>query len=428
MAEVVYFQRKGEENEKQKRTIRILVIALVAVIVVAAAVVLLKKDKAGYNYFERRQQIASVGSETITKGEYSTAFNEYYSNISTYNLYALYYGYGKYYDVSTEAGVQELKTDMLDSLIQQKAYRQIAKELGITLTDEELDECRKTGQEAYQQMYESCVESAKNAGSTTPETYADTLIATYFSNMGLTKSGFIAYKTEAAQASKLADKVDQHYKDEKNITEEELPALYEQYVQDNYVKAYADGAYANYERYRKQGSVTLPYLYIPEGFVFIRDIEIEDEAVAKETMTKIEEGGVAAFEEALKDENVNQDTFLSTLGEDEGYGIGDKDSLFSSEIYDAAKDMAVDEIKLVEVKVTTENDGKEEEKSTWYIIRRIEGIAPGVLPYEKVAEEIKDDLESSVKSQYAQEQIQAWIDSHNVTKDEEAVKALNPVA
>ena len=414
--------------KNKKRTIRILVIALVAVIVIAAAVVLLKKDKAGYNYFERRQQIASVGSETITKGEYSTAFNEYYSNISTYNLYALYYGYGKYYDVSTEAGVQELKTDMLDSLIQQKAYRQIAKELGITLTNEELDECRKTGQEAYQQMYESCVESAKNAGSTTPETYADTLIATYFSNMGLTKSGFIAYKTEAAQVSKLADKVDQHYKDEKNITEEELPALYEQYVQDNYVKAYADGAYANYERYRKQGSVTLPYLYIPEGFVFIRDIEIEDEAVAKETMTKIEEGGVAAFEEALKDENVNQDTFLTTLGEDEGYGIGDKDSLFSSEIYDAAKDMAVDEIKLVEVKATTENDGKEEEKSTWYIIRRIEGIAPGVLPYEKVAEEIKDDLESSVKSQYAQEQIQAWIDSHNVTKDEEAVKALNPVA
>lgn len=164
-----------------------------------------------------------MGSETITKGEYSTAFNEYYSNISTYNLYALYYGYGKYYDVSTEAGVQELKTDMLDSLIQQKAYRQIAKELGITLTDEELDECRKTGQEAYQQMYESCVESAKNAGSTTPETYADTLIATYFSNMGLTKSGFIAYKTEAAQASKLADKVDQHYKDEKTLPKKNCP-------------------------------------------------------------------------------------------------------------------------------------------------------------------------------------------------------------
>ena len=55
-------------------------------------------------------------------GEYAMALTNYYSNIDTYNMYAMYYGYGTYYDVKTEQGVQQLQEDMLSQLVSERVY------------------------------------------------------------------------------------------------------------------------------------------------------------------------------------------------------------------------------------------------------------------------------------------------------------------
>lgn len=414
--------------KNKKRTIGIAVIAVLVIALVAVGITLLKSDRFGYNYFERNQTIASVGNVSITKGEFAQTFNDYYSNIDTYNLYALYYGYGQYFDTTSEDGLSELKAYILESLLQQKAYVQMAEEMGITLTEEEEAECKQDGQDAYDDLFEQCVESAKSAGSTTPETYATTTISTYLSNMGLTKSGFIARQVESSRASLLADKVYAQLQDEKVVTDEELPEIYEDYVQTNYVDSYTDGTYSTYEYYRRQGSYTTPYLYVPEGFVFIRTILITDPETGADVLAQIKEDPTQ-FETILKNGEINEDEFMVTLDEDEGYGIGENDSLFDDQIYEVAKNLEVGDVQMVSVEsTTTDDDGNEVAVPICYIIKRIEGEPAGILAYEKVADEVNDTLLSYVKSNYANDALESWMEKAGITKDQAAIAAVKAVS
>lgn len=414
--------------KNKKKTIRIAVIAVLVIALLVVGIVLLKTDKFGYNYFQRNKAIASVGELSVTRGEFAQSFNDYYSNLDYYNLYALYYGYGQYFDASTEDGMNELKAYILENLLEQKAYVQMAEEMGIALTEEEEAQCKQDGQDAYDELFEQCVESAKSAGSTTPETYATTTISSYFSNMGLTKSTYIARQTETSRASLLAEKVYAQLQDEKVVTDEELPEIYNDYVQTNYVDGYTDGAYANYEYYRQLGSVETSYLYVPEDFVFIRVIQMTAADVAEDANAKIEEDP-SQFETLLKDEEVNEDTFIGTLDETEGYGIGENDSLFDASIYEAAKEMEIGDVKMVTVENTsTDDDGNTTVTPVYYIIKRIEGEPAGIVAYEKVADKMKDTLVSNVKANYASDALESWMEKAGLVKDEAAIAAVKVVA
>lgn len=414
--------------KNKKKTIRIAVIAVLVVALLAVGIVLLKTDKFGYNYFQRNKAIATVGELSVTRGEFAQSFNDYYSNLDYYNLYALYYGYGQYFDASTEEGLAELKEYILENLLEQKAYVQMAEEMGITLTEEEEAQCKQDGQDAYDELFEQCVESAESAGSTTPETYATTTISSYFSNMGLTKSTYIARQVEASRASLLAEKVYAQLQEDKVVADEDLPEIYEEYVQTYYVDEYTDGAYANYEYYRQLGSVETSYLYVPEDFVFIRVIQMTAADVAEETNAKIEEDP-SQFETLLMDEEVNEDTFIATLDETEGYGIGENDSLYDASIYEAAKEMEIGDVKMVTVENTsTDDDGNTTVTPVYYIIKRIEGEPAGIVAYEKVADILNDTLISYVKTNYASNALESWMENAGLVKDDAAIAAVKAIS
>lgn len=414
--------------KNKKRTIGIAVIAVLVVALVAVGITLLKHDRFGYNYFERNQTIASVGNMSITKGEFAQTFNDYYSNIDTYNLYALYYGYGQYFDVSSEDGLNELRDYILENLLQRYAYVQMAEEMGITLTEEEEAECKQDGQDAYDDLFQQCVESAESAGSTTPETYATTTVSTYLSNMGLTKKGFITRQVENSRANLLADKVYAQLQEEKVVTDEELPEIYNEYAQTNFADNYEDGSYATYEYYRRQGSTNLPYLYVPEDFVFVRMILITDPEVGADVLTQIKDDP-EQFETILRNGEINEDEFMVTLDEDEGYGIGENDSLFDDQLYKVAKTMEIGDVQMVSVESeTTDDDGNEVTVPICYIIKRIEGEPAGIVAYEKVADKINDTLLSYVKTNYADEALESWMDKAGITKDDAAIAAVKTVS
>lgn len=414
--------------KNKKRTIRIAVIAVLVIALAAAGIVLLKNDKFGYNYFERKQTIASVGNLNVTKGEFAQSFNDYYSNISTYNLYALYYGYGQYFDTSTEEGLNDLREYIIQNLLEQKAYIQMAEEMNITLTAEEEAMCKQDGQDAYDELFAQCVESAKSAGSTTPENYATTTISTYLSNMGLTKSGYIARQVEASRASMLAELVYTQLKDEKVVTDEDLPQIYADYVQKYFVDAYADGDYATYEYYRQLGTYETSYLYVPEDFVFIRAIQLNALDLAEDAMAQIE-SDPAQFEVLLKDEEVNLDAFIGTLDEAEGYGIGAADSLFDDAVYAAASEMEIGSVKMITVeKTTTDEDGNSTVTPVYYIIKRIEGEPAGMVAYEKVADKMHDTLINYVKTTHANEALESWMDKAGVVRDDAAIAAVKTIS
>ncbi len=405
-------------KRQTKKILLIAVVALAVIVLVAGLVMLLRKDAFGDNYFTRNKAIATVNGEKITKNEYAMTLSNYYSNIDTYNMYAMYYGYGEYYDVSTEAGMHELKTDILNSLIDSEMYIQMGKDLGITLTDEEKAAVTQSAKDALANLKEQILESAKSSGSQNPETYATSMLANYLSNMGINQKTYLKRSEHAALAEAYASKVQEHFAAERNVTDAELKDIYAEYVKEHYVDAYTDGAYTMSESYYASGYIDTPYLYIPDDFIFVRVITLSDGIKAKEILDKVQGG--EDFETYFASDD-NENTVGKSL-QDKPQAIGEADSAFGAKIYQEASAAAVGDVILVSVD-GADSDGKV--TTTYYIVKRVEGTT-GVVPYEDVKAVIDSTLKSHEESEYANKQVEAWREKANIVIDDEAVQAFDP--
>ena len=95
-------------KRQTKKILLIAAVALAIIVLVAGLIMLLRKDTFGDNYFSRSKAVATVNGEKITRNAFASSLYNYYSNIDTYNMYALYYGYGEYYDTTSESGIGHL--------------------------------------------------------------------------------------------------------------------------------------------------------------------------------------------------------------------------------------------------------------------------------------------------------------------------------
>ena len=405
-------------NRQTKKIIAIAAAALAIIVLAAGLIMLLRTDSFGDNYFTRNKTVATVNGAKISKNQFAMSVGNYYSNIDTYNMYAQYYGYGTYYDTSTEAGMKSLKNDILNSLIENEVYIAMAKDLGITLTEEELAEAKTEGQEALTNLKDQILESAKSSGSQNPETYATTLLGNYLSNMGISKKTYVERNEHSALAQKYAAKLQEHFAAERNVTEEELPAIYEAYVQEHYVDGYTDGSYTYNESYVAQGYTSIPYLYIPDDFIFVRVIQLSDKVVATDTLNKIQGG--EDFETFFASED-NENETGKGLGE-KPQAIGATDSAFDAKVYEEASAAAIGDV--IEVSVDgTDSDGNA--TTTWYIVKRVEGTT-GVVPYEEVKDVIDSTLRSHEENEYYSEQLDAWREKAEIVIDDDMVNAFDP--
>ena len=405
-------------NRQAKKIILVSVAVLLVIALCAGLVMLLRKDTFGESALTRNQAVATIEGTKITRNQFDYAVASYYNNISTYNMYAMY-GMGTYYDTSSEEGMLQMKNDILDDLINSEAYILLAKELGITLTAEEEQAAKDAGKEALADLKAQILESAQSSGAANPATYADTMLANYFSNMGINQRTFVERNTHSELAQTYAQKLQEHYAEERNVQDSELEAIYADYVQQYYVDAYTDGAYSQQADYVAQGYSQIPYLYIPEDFLFVRAIEVTDEAAFEDIMGKITAG--EDFETFVAaEENTNE--AVKSLSADKGQAIGEKDSPFADEVYALLKDMevgAVDSVKVSSV------DSEGNETATWYILKRVEGTT-GVVPYAEVKDLVDDVLKNYAQSTYYSEQFDAWKAQAAITKDEAYVAAFDP--
>lgn len=407
-------------NRQTKKIIAIAAAVLAIIVLAAALIMVLRKDSFGDNYFTRNKTVATVNGAKISKNQFAVSLSNYYSNIDTYNMYAQYYGYGKYYDTSTEAGMKSLKNDILNSLIDNEVYIAMAKDLGITLTGEELAEVKEEGQAALTNLKDQILESAKSSGSQNPETYATTMLANYLSNMGISQKTFAERNEHSALAQKYAAKLQEHFAEERNVTEEELKDLYAAYVQEHYVDAYTDGAYSLTESYVAQGYTDIPYLYIPDGFIFVRVIQLSDKVKATDILNKIQGG--EDFETYFASDD-NENTNGKAL-DDKPQAIGENDSAFDAKVYEEASAAAIGDVIMVSVD-GTDSDGNA--TTTWYIVKRVEGTT-GVVPYEEVKEVIDSTLKAHEENEYYTEKLDAWREKADIVIDDDIVNAFDPAA
>ena len=408
-------------KRQTKKILLIAVAALVVIILVAGLIMLLRKDSHGDTYFDRSKAIATVNGAKITRNEYASSLYNYYNNISTYNMYAMYYGYGKYYDTATESGMQSLKNDILNNLIDAEVYIQMAKDLGITLTAEETAAAAQSAKDALANLKDQILENAKSAGSQTPESYAATMLASYFSSMGINQKTFLARSEHSALAETYAEKLREHFAAERDVKEEELKGLYDEYAKTYYQDAYTEGDYAQNLSYVAAGHSEIPFLYIPEDFLFVQVIETTDEAKFQDMLSKIQGG--EAFSSFLTSEDNASDIARSLEG-DKGVAIGENDSPFDAAVYTLAKDMNVGDVESVQ-SVSKDADGND--VTTFFIVKRVEGTT-GILPYEDVKDVIDSSLKSYAENNYYTEQVDAWREKADIVIDDEAVQAYELAA
>ena len=408
-------------KRQTKKILLVAAVALAIIVLVAGLIMLLRKDSFGDNYFTRTKAVATVNGAKITRNEYAMSLSNYYNNLDTYNMYALYYGYGKYYDKNTEAGMKSLKNDILNNLIDAEVYIQMAKDLGLTLTDEEKAEVSKSAKDSLTSLKDQILENAKSSGAQTPETYAATMLANYFSSTGINQKIFLERSEHSALAEKYAAKLQEHFTAERNVTEAELKDIYAEYAKANYQDAYEAGAYSQNATYMASGYTQIPYLYIPEDFLFVQVIQLSDQKKAEELLDKIQGG--EDFETYRTAED-NESKTSKALKANQGEAIGEHDSVYDNVVYLAAKDMKVDDVQLVQAAT---KDAEGHDVNTYYIVKRVAGTT-GIVPYEQVKTLIDGTLKSYAAGNYYNEKLEAWREKADIVIDDDAVQAFNPAA
>ncbi len=408
-------------KRQTKKILLIAAAALAVIVLVAGLIMLLRKDSFGDNYFTRNKAVATVNGAKITKNEFAASLTNYYSNIDTYNMYALYYGYGTYYDTASESGMKNLKNDILNSLIDAEVYIQMAKDLGITLTAEEQSAAKESAKDALNNLKEQILESAKSAGSQNPETYATTMLANYFSNMGINQRIFLERNEHSALAEAYASKIQEHFVAERGLTEAELPAIYEEYAKTYYQDSYIEGYVASQTEYLAQGYTDIPYLYIPDNFLFVQVIQLSDAEKAQDILSKI--NGGEDFETYRISED-NESTVGKSQAAANGVAIAENDNVFDGAVYTLAQGMNVGDVGMTQVP-GTDSDGNE--ITNCFIVKRVEGTT-GLVPYAEVKSVIDDTLKSYVNTNYYNAQVEAWRSKAQIVIDDDVVNAYDPAA
>ena len=203
------------------------------------------------------------------------------------------------------------------------------------------------------------------------------------------------------------------------MTEGELKDIYAEYVQEHYVDGYTDGAYAQMASYVAAGYTDIPYLYIPEDFLFVHVIQLSDAEKAQDILTKIKEG--EDFETYRTSED-NESGVGNAADAEKGTAIGENDSPFDAVVYDIAKDMNAGDVELVQA-VVKNSEG--DEATAYFIVKRVEGTT-GVVPYEDVKDAIDSTLKSHEESEYVNEKVEAWREKADIVINEELVQAFDP--
>ena len=351
----------------KKKHLKVLLIAIAVVIVIVAVAVLaslLRKDGRGMNAFDRSKVVASAGGQSITAGELAMGLD------NSINYYYQYYG-------ATYSGeeLKQLQENVAKDLILQKIYTVKANELGIGLTAEEVASCKKTAKEQLATLEETIGKQLSTSGNFSKANLESQINEYFTRQLGMNKSQYKAYIETQEKASLSLKKIQAYYADSlSGYTDEELLAFYDSEVKEHYAGDYTDGTYAMQMYYYLLGYSSVPYLYVPEGFVYI-DILSYTAATEEEANAFAEKAKESGDFDAIAAESgvSSEHDYLVPP-----YAVGPNDWFYmldSQDTYDAVAALEIGELTTVVIpNASTETDATASIASyTAYIIKRVEG-------------------------------------------------------
>lgn len=149
--------------------------------------------------------------------------------------------------------------------------------------------------------------------------YANKLLTDTLVSNGMTVSEAKQSYIDSARNNMIIEKMQNRIFAEVEPTEEELYDMYEEELQvqkDLFDESPA--SYFTYDLYAAYGNNCIP-LYIPEGFIRVRQILVEDEETANELLTRLMEG--EDFETLLN--QYNTDPGMADEANADGYLVGE---------------------------------------------------------------------------------------------------------
>ncbi|MBO4838517.1 MAG: hypothetical protein J5493_03995, partial [Lachnospiraceae bacterium] len=255
-----------------------LLAVMMAMVLLLSSCALVVKDEA----VDNAQEIIRMGDQVITKKEVKAKTEE-----ELYNTYTMYYMYGYSYDVTDPENIARAQESAVSALKEDLALTAKAKELNLTLTDEELEEVKTTAQSSL----DSIIESAKNYVEGADE-MDEAALAEAAKKMaekaGYTLEGYI----ESGTKSKLDSKLREYAVKDVAVTDEEIQAEYDSKVEAD--KTSYEGKAGSWASAANNGSTLY---YTPAGVRRVKQIltkfRDEDQAAINEANQKVTDANTA---------------------------------------------------------------------------------------------------------------------------------------
>jgi len=322
-------------------------------------------------------------------------------------MYAASYGIDpESTDENMQAAYEELKRSVLDSLITNELMLQKAPELGITLTDEEIQSNKDQADDLFvsrkEEIRNLVEEEAKVDASIDVEAESAARYEDFVQSMDSTPESYAEYLNEMA----IVTDVQTYMYEQADLPEQEIKDWY-----DNALEVQQDEMENNpqaFEAYVHQRNI---YTYVPEKTIAVKQVLLtfkDEELVAQATELYSAGQEEAAMEvlqpeidkvmpEAVKaklrlDEGEALDDVIADVGEDPamtedptnvyGYLVGESTERYLPEFSEAA--------------LALENVGDTSEPVITYygihILQNIKVYEEGVIPYEDAKDQIIDAL------------------------------------
>ena len=336
-----------------------------------------------------------------------------------YNNYYMYVYYGLY-DVSTKEGREKFQDVVFDALKSDAVKLYMARQEGITLTEEELKECEDEAAKTMDNIvdnYKSSVDS-NIKGELAILAEARRLAEADMKSNGYTYDSYYAEVLVNAQDGAKIEKHMQQIYDTVSVTDDEVKEWYDETLKtqkeefDDKPEEYAK-TYTTYA----QGSGVRP-LYIPEGYKRAKHILIKDGDKAEETLKKVQqaiEAGDKTFDELIEE-----------YGEDGGM----KSEPYKSEGYpisEANKGDYHEEFSEAALKLEKVGDISEpvKTKSGTHIIMLSEIVETETLELNsELEEEIHEYMLTEAQKEKYEEILKGWLDDAPVTEYRQRIRRI----
>lgn len=268
-----------------------LLAAMMALVLLLSGCALIVKDEAVDNATE----IIRMGDKVITKKEVKDQIdNELYQN---YQLYSMY-GYS--YDVTDPDNIAKAQESAITALKEDLALRAKIQELGIELTDEELEEVKNAAQEDYDYIVNSAKSYVEGSDEMDEEAIAEAA-KKMADEAGYSVEGYI----ESETSSKLISKLREYAIKDVAVTDEEIQAEYDSKVAAD-KETYAENA-GSWAAAANNGTTLY---YTPAGVRRVKQIltkfKDEDQTAIDDAKQKVSDATTARSSAQAKIDSANE--------------------------------------------------------------------------------------------------------------------------